>query len=458
MANNRLTAGNPTRVIMRFCLPLFGSVLFQQMYNIADSLVAGKILGEQALAAVGNSYEITLVYLAFAFGCNMGCSVVSATLFGEKKYRSLLSCIYTSLILTSAVCAVLMASGLLFGDGILGLIHTPENIFNDSLVYLRIYTMGLPFLFFYNLSCGVFSALGDSVRPFIFLAVSSVSNIFADILFLKAFGMGVEGVAWATFICQGLSCIAAVTAMIIRVSRTEKGGTDIDPDDGAVRAFSPSMLKKIIRVAVPSTLQQCFVSVGNIFIQGMINICGSSVIAGYSAAIKLNNLVITSYNTISTGVSSFTAQNYGAGKYDRIRPGYRGGILFTLIITVPVMILYLVFGQSLVGLFMDSPSAQSLESGYMFLKIAAPFYAVITLKIMADGVLRGMTRMKYFMISTFSDLILRVVFAYIFSSIFTMGYIGIWLAWPIGWVLSTVMSYVFYRVQTGKMLSEHKND
>ena len=212
--NRDLTEGKASTVLWQFCLPLFGSIIFQQLYNIADSFVAGRFVGEDALAAVGNSYEITLIFIAFAFGCSIGCSVVVSQLFGAKRYSELKSAVYTALLAGGALCAVLMAAGLLLCGDLLRLIHTPDNVLADSRVYLDIYIWGLPFVFYYNISTGIFSALGDSRTPFIFLACSSVSNIAVDILFVTAFEMGVAGVAWATFLCQGVSCVlAAVTVL-----------------------------------------------------------------------------------------------------------------------------------------------------------------------------------------------------------------------------------------------------
>ena len=172
--NKDLTVGKPEIVLWKFCLPLFGSIIFQQLYNIADSLIAGRYVGANALAAVGNSYEITLIYIAFAFGCNIGCSVVVSNLFGAKKYSDLKTAVCTTFISSGILCMILMALGFTFSSELLRLIDTPAKLFDDSLLYLNIYTGGLIFLFFYNITTGIFSALGDSKTPFIFLAFSSI--------------------------------------------------------------------------------------------------------------------------------------------------------------------------------------------------------------------------------------------------------------------------------------------
>ena len=433
--NRDLTVGKPSSVLWKFCLPLFGSIIFQQLYNIADSFVAGKFVSEEALAAVGNGYEITLIFIAFAFGCNMGCSVIVSQLFGAKRYKELKTAVYTTLIASGVLCAVLMAVGTAFCTDLLHLIRTPDNVLADSRLYLDIYILSLPFVFYYNVASGIFSALGDSRTPFIFLAASSTANIGMDIYFVTVFKMGVAGVAWATLICQGISCVLAIVVVFFRFRQI--------PTEGKVKLFSWELFKKITVVAVPSILQQSFISVGNIVIQSVINSFGSSVMAGYSAAIKLNNLVITSFTTLGNGISNFTGQNLGAGKLERIRAGFRAGLRLVWILCMPLVLLYLFGGSWLVRLFLNDAGGTAAETGVAFLRIVAPFYFVVSAKLVSDGVLRGAGMMGKFMAATFSDLILRVVLAFVFSIPF--GSTGIWFAWPVGWTVATALSIFFYR-------------
>ena len=434
--NKDLTVGKPQKVIFEFCLPLFLSIVFQQLYNIADSFVAGKFISEDALAAVGNSYEITLIFIAFAFGCNMGCSVLASRLFGAKEYTKLKSAINTSIVSTIATCVILMTIGLISMDGLLRLINTPSNILADSALYLDIYVYGLPFLFLYNLATGIFSALGDSKTPFIFLAFSSTANIFIDILFVTQLHMGVDGVAWATFICQGIS---AILALVVVFKRLKTIKVEEKP-----QFFVPSLFKQFLSVAVPSTMQQSFISVGNIILQSIINGFGSSVVAGYAAAVKLNNLVITSFTTIGNGISNYTAQNLGAQKLKRISDGWKAGVKMVEVVSIPFIILYVLLSNQLLTLFMDNPSLEALKTGREFLRIVAPFYVIVCIKMVSDGTLKGAGLMKYFMISTFTDLILRVVIAFLLSRT-ALQSTGIWLSWPIGWIIGTILSVIFYR-------------
>ncbi len=433
--NKDLTQGNPQTVLWRFCLPMFGSIIFQQLYNIADSLVAGKFIGENALAAIGNSYNVTLVFIAFAFGCNIGCSVIVSQFFGAKDYAKMKTAVYTTLISSTILCAILMLLGFLFCDTLLAQMRTQPEILSDSALYMDIYILGLPFLFFYNIATGIFSALGDSKTPFYFLAFSSISNIAVDILFVKWFHMGIAGIAWATFLCQGISCILSLILILKRLSQIKIAKK--------AALFSSALLKKLAVIAIPSILQQSFISVGNIFIQSVINSFGISVTAGYSAAVKLNNLVSTSFTTLGNGVSNFTAQNIGAGFPARVKNGLHAGLKLVWFICIPIVILYTCLGKYLLLLFMDSSSSEALLTGKQFLWILSPFYFVVSAKLVADGVLRGAGAMKPFMAATFTDLILRVVLAFLFSNWF--GAIGIWCAWPIGWTIATAMSFYFYK-------------
>ena len=431
--NKDLTVGNPQTVLWKFCMPLFGSIIFQQLYNIADSLVAGKFIGENALAAVGNSYEITLIFIAFAFGCNMGCSVVVSKLFGAKKYKEMKTAVYTACIFSGFVCILLMLLGIAGSTMLLSAIRTPEEVFADSKLYLDIYAWGLPFVFFYNIATGIFSALGDSKTPFFFLAASSLSNIAVDIWFVKAFHMGVAGVAWATFLCQGISCILAMVVVFRRLAKMKEKAP----------LFDLQILKQIVMIAIPSTLQQSFISIGNILIQSIINGFGAPVMAGYSAAVKLNNLVITSLTTLGNGISNYTAQNLGAGKPHRVKQGFGVGIRLVWMLSLPMFLLYFFGGSIVLKLFMDDPTELAMHTGILYLKILSPFYFVVSAKLVADGILRGAGMMKKFMIGTFTDLILRVLLAFCFSKT-ALGATGIWCAWPVGWCVAAILSIMFY--------------
>ena len=435
--NKDLTTGKPEKVLWQFCLPLFGSIIFQQLYNIADSFVAGKFISDNALAAVGNSYEITLIFIAFAFGCNIACSVLAALFFGAKQYKDLKTAVYTALISSCVICAALMLVGTLCCDSLLRLIKTPEEVFADSKLYLDIYIYGLPFVFLYNVATGIFSALGDSKTPFIFLACSSTSNIAVDLLVVTAFNLGVAGVAWATFIAQGASGILAFVLLLRRVRSFDTGHHFV--------LFAPEMLRRLTNYAVPSIAQQSFVSVGNVVIQYYINLCGATVIAGFSAANRVNQFALTCCMSFASGLSSYVAQNIGARKLDRIGPGLKWGAVYSLGLSVVFMAIYLPFANKIISLFVPAGSASGVidvARGYLFTVV--PFYLVVCTKFVCDSVLRGAGAMRPFMVTTFSDLIIRVVLSIALFYVVGNEH-GIWLSWPIGWFLGSGLSVFFYK-------------
>lgn len=428
-----MTVGKPSGVLWKFTIPMLVSVMFQQMYNIVDSIVAGNFVGVNALAAVGASYPITMIFMAVATGLNIGCSVVISLYFGAKEYKQMKSAVSTSLLTVLGISVLLTVLGLIFSRPLMVLLKTPGDIFGDSALYLNIYIGGLIFLFLYNICTGVFTALGDSRTPLYFLIASSLGNIVLDLVFVINFHMGVSGVAWATFLAQGLSSLLAFLTLRKRLKAVESP---------KYKLFSGSMLKKIMEISIPSILQQSFISVGNLFVQGLINSYGSAVVAGYSAGMKINTFAITSFTTLGNGLSSFTAQNMGAQKTERVAKGFRSGVVMVMSVAVPVFLLFFFGGRPIVQLFMSEGGEQAADVGVEFLKIVSPFYMIISLKLISDGILRGAGAMKAFMAATFSDLILRVVLAFVFSGIWQST--GIWLSWPVGWLIGTALSLGFY--------------
>lgn len=431
-----LTEGNVRKVVWTFTLPMFISVIFQQLYNIADSVIVGNFAqnGEDALAAVGASYPVTMIFMCIAIGCNTGCSVIISQLFGAGKLKELKTAVTTTLITSLVLSLVLTVTGVLFSKNMLLMLKTPENILNDAKIYLEIYIGGFAFVFFYNVVTGIFTALGDSKTPLYFLIGSSVGNVLMDWAFVYIWHWDVAGVAWATFICQGIASVLALLTLKKRIKTLE---TVEKPE-----IFSMDMLKRISVIAIPSILQQSFISVGNIFIQRLVNGYGSSVIAGYSAAIKVNTFVITCLSTLGTAVSNFTAQNIGAGKLKRVKQGLKEGWLMGLLIMIPGFLLCFFGGEFLIHLFLKEETEVALLTGVKFLKIVSPFFVFVAIKLAADGILRGAGAMKSFMVATFSDLILRVMLGYILSNPF--GTTGIWMSWPVGWVIGMMLSLVFY--------------
>lgn len=429
-----LTKDRVDKVLLKFTLPMFISVIFQQMYNMADSLIAGKFAGENALAAVGASYPITMILMSVALGTGIGTMVIISHFYGRRAFKRMKSAISTILISTIVISVVMSILALIFSTSLLKMLNTPNNIFLDSKEYLDIYIYGFLSLYLYNVITGIFTSMGDSQTPLYMLISSSMLNIFLDYIFVAKFNWGVSGVAYATLLAQTLSFIVSAIFLWYRLKK-------IKTDRFAY--FSIEELKNISVIAIPSILQQSFISIGNIFIQARVNSFGSSTVAGFAAANKLNTFVITSFTTIGNSVSSFSAQNIGAKKYERVKEGFKSALKIGLIIAFIFFIIFFIKGDFLMSLFLKETNQKTISVGHNFLKIVSPFYVVSALKLVADGVLRASKKMREFMVATFVDLFLRVILAFALSN--SLGYIGIWISWPIGWVIATILSFYYYK-------------
>lgn len=430
-----LTKEHLDKTLWRFLLPMMFSVAFQQIYNIADSMIAGRFAGEDALAAVGASYPITVIFMAFAVGMNLGASVIVSRLFGAGDRKGVKRAVTTAFASSLSLAVILTVYGYFFCRNMMEWIHTPQNIMQDGVLYLKIYVFGLIFLMLYNVCTGIFTALGDSRTPLWFLLGSSAGNIVLDLLFVAKLHWGVAGVAWATFIAQGISAVLALVTLLARLQKF--AGTERVP------LFDRKLFVQILAIAVPSILQQSVLSVGNLFVQDIVNRYGSAVVAGYSGAIKLNTFAINIFMTLGSCLSSYTAQNIGAGKQERIPMGFRTGLKLSELTALPFVVLYFGLGQQMMGLFLNAESSAAIHAGVMFLRIVSPWYFMIVVKLMTDGIIRGSGAMIYFVIATIPDLILRIGFALMLSPRF--GSTGIWMAWPFGWIAATVLTIIFYR-------------
>lgn len=432
-----LTVGTPSKKLFWFSLPLLASVAFQQLYQMADSIIAGRYAGELALAAVGASFPVTQLFVAVATGINIGASVLVSQLFGAKRFLRMKSAISTALLTTVTLALLLTLVGALATPAIMGALQTPADVFADGALYLRIYVFGLLFLFVYNVCTGIFNAMGDSRTPLVLLIISSVTNVALDIVFVAGLHWGVAGVAWATFIAQGGAGLLAILLLLRRVRSFDTGGHFL--------LFSFEMLRRLINFGLPSIAQQSFVSVGNVIIQYLVNSCGAAVIGGYSAAIKLGSFALTCCMSFASGLSSFVAQNIGARKLERVHDGLKAGAKYSIGLGVVFTALFLPLARPLVGLFVPAGStAGVIEVGQQYLFVVVPFYAIVCVKFVCDSVLRGAGAMRPFMITTFADLIIRVVLSLVLFRIIGSE-IGIWLSWPVGWVLGAGLSFYFYR-------------
>lgn len=428
----------PGRTLFFFALPMILGNLFQQFYNMADSVIVGRFVGEDALAAVGASYALTTVFVMLAIGGGTGSSVITSQYLGAGKYKKMKTSVSTALIAFLALSIFLAVFGLVFSGGILHALKTPANIQEPAKLYLKIYFCGLPFLFMYNILAAMFNAMGDSRTPLYLLLFSSVLNVVLDIVFVTQFAMGVAGVAVATVLAQGISAVISFFVLLARLREYQEAGSG---SPGAL--FDGGMLAKMIKVAIPTMLQQSIVSVGMLLVQSVVNGFGSSVLAGYTAGTRIESICIVPMIAMGNAVSTFTAQNMGAGKPDRVKRGYRVayGIVFAFAVLICAVLL--LFKRQIIGVFMDG-EANSLaySTGVSYLSFIAFFFVFIGLKATTDGVLRGSGDVVVFTAANLVNLTIRVAVANLCAPV--LGVAAVWYAVPMGWTANYIISFCRY--------------
>ncbi|HHV39316.1 MAG TPA: MATE family efflux transporter [Tepidimicrobium sp.] len=435
---------HPGRSLLLFAIPMIIGNLFQQFYNMVDSIIVGKFVGEEALAAVGASYSLTTIFIMVAIGGGIGSSVITSQYLGALRYKKMKTSIYTALISFFTLSIFLFIFGMLAKDRLLILLNTPSNIFEDAALYLKIYFMGLPFLFMYNILSSVFNALGKSKIPLYLLIFSSVLNIILDLFMVINLKMGVAGVAIATVIAQGISAIISFWILMKTMDNYDTGTEHIIK-------FDKSMLKKMIVISVPSILQQSIVSIGMVMVQSVVNSFGSSVLAGYSAGMRIESICIVPMIATGNAISTFTAQNLGAGQYERVREGYLAGYKIIISFSIVIALIVALFYRPIISIFLDVKSgSQAYDVGVSYLRFIGYFFVFIGFKSITDGLLRGAGDMFLFTISNLVNLSIRVFVAYRFAPIW--GIRAVWYAIPMGWAANYIISFLYYR--TGRWLGK----
>lgn len=449
---NNLTEGKPLKLLFFFAVPMVVGNLFQQLYNMVDSMVVGRFVGEDALAAVGSSFPVVFLSVAVAAGLSMGCTVVISQFFGAGKIREMKVTVSTALISLGVIGLIIMGIGELTSFPLLKLLGTDPDIMTDSLAYLRIYFGGAVFLFLYNSLNGIYNALGDSQTPLKFLMVSALTNIVLDLLFVIKFHMEVAGVAWATLIAQGLCAFISFFVLVRRLRRMEDGPGVREKE---FSYFDLDAARRIAKVGVPSMLQQSIVSVSMMMMQGLVNSYGKVFVAGYTAATKIDTLAMLPNMNFSNAMSSYTAQNIGAGKVDRVKQGYRSCMFMVFIFSVIITLLIYLFGPQLLGLFLEQGAEGSAMSyGLKYMKTVSVFYLLMGALFVGNGLLRGAGDMGAFMLSSIVNLFSRVAIAYLLAHY--IGASAIWWSIPTGWAIGFIFSHM--RVKSGKWMSKRLVD
>lgn len=460
MKKYSMLTDSPGKSLFFFALPMILGNLFQQFYSAVDSIIVGQYVGEDALAAVGASYSLTTVFIMIAIGGGIGASVIISQYLGAGLFRKMKTSVYTALISFLAVSLILGSAGLLLSRNILTALNTPENILSDALLYLDIYFVGLPFLFMYNILSSVFNALGNSKTPLYLLIFSSLFNIVMDLAFVRGLGLGIGGAAAATVLAQGISAVVSFCLLLraLKEYRTEGEEAGKDTEEKSREAwaaeqkteerrgrnlFDVQMLGNMIKVAIPSMLQQSIVSIGMLLVQSVVNGYGSSVLAGYTAGTRIESICIVPMIASGNAVSTFTAQNLGAGHPERVKKGYLAAVRMAAVFAVMICLILTFFHGSIINAFLEEGSEPiAFETGNAYLTFIAFFFICIGVKAITDGVLRGAGDVVVFTLANLINLGIRVTVAFALSPVW--GVQAVWFAIPMGWTTNFVISFVRY--------------
>ena len=440
-----LTAEHPKKTLWRFLLPMFISVMFQQLYNIADSSIAGRFAGEDALAAVGASYPITVIFMAFAVGSNLGASVVVSRLFGARDIGKMKSAVYTAFIACGAMSLVLTGLGYVFCGAMMEAIHTPANIFGDGELYLKIYVLGLTFLFLYNVCTGIFTALGDSRTPLYFLILSSFLNIVLDLFLIVVVKLGTAGAAYATIIAQGVSALLCFIYMFRKFDILKTSREDYYLDGYGV--FN------MLSIGIPMALNYSITAIGTMILQGAVNIFGSSVVAAFTAASKVENLSTQTMPTLGTAIATYCGQNLGAGKYKRIYEGMRKGFFICIFISLAASAICVFGGRFIVSWFVSNPSEEIFDYAMQYLNTISFFMLPLAWIFLYRNALQGLNRGLVPMLSGVVEMVCRIIVIAVTLNPF--GYWAVRLASPITWLFTGILLIVTYFIWEKQSRKKH---
>ena len=430
-----MTEGVIWKEILLFSIPLLLGNLFQQLYNAVDSVVVGNYIGAQALAAVGSSAPVINLLVSFFMGLAVGAGVIISRYFGARKKEELHIAVHTSLALTFAAGLVMTLIGVLISPYVLQWVGTPSDVMESSVLYLRIYFLGILSVMVYNMGSGILQAVGDSRNPLYFLIVSSVTNIILDMLFVIVFHMGIAGVGWATLIAQTIS---AVLTMLLLMRTKEEYQVKLKH----IR-FHKHMLYEIVRLGLPSGLQNAIVSFSNVIVQSNINAFGSLAMAGCGSYTKIDGFAILPVMSYSMALTTFTGQNMGAKKYDRVKQGAKTGILMSVITIVCISALLLMLGPNVLAIFSSDPTV--INYGLYMMHVLAPGYIFLAISHAFNGIIRGAgitTVPMIVMVTCWCGL--RMV--WILTSVPLFHDIGVvFMGWPLTWIASALWLFLYYR-------------
>lgn len=432
-----LTKGPITKSMLLFAGPMILGNLLQQLYNIADTLIVGQFLGPGPLAAVGSSFTLMTFLTSIILGLCMGSGVVFSMLFGAGETDRLKNSLFISFALIGAAAIVIEILSLALLSPLLTVLQVPADIRAETGVYLQVIFLGIFFTFIYNYFACVLRAIGNSAVPLIFLSISSVLNIVLDLAFIIVFKMGVAGTAWATIIAQGVSAGSIMVYCLLRVPQ-------IRPQKQHLH-FERTAAWNIARYSFLTCIQQSVMNFGILMIQGLVNSFGVSVMAAFAAAVKIDSFAYMPVQDFGNAFSTFIAQNYGAGKQERIRGGIRSAVFCALAFCAVVSLIVCLFARPLMLIFVKPEETQIIAIGMQYLRIEGACYAGIGCLFLLYGLFRGIGRPAVSIVLTVVSLGTRVALAYLLAPIPAFGLPAIWWAIPIGWFLADFTGLLLYR-------------
>ncbi len=442
-----LTVGKVGKLIMQFAMPMVFGNMFQQLYNVVDSIIIGYYIGKEALAAVGASFPITFLVIAMVIGLSTGFTIIISQYFGSKNIEQVKTTIDTTYVILFFASIIISVVGILFSEPVFRFTQLPEDVIPQASDYIDIYFAGTIFFFGFNGTASILRGMGDSKTPFYFLILSSLSNILLDLLFVVRFGCGIEGAAWATVLSQGIAFFSGVIYLNIRHPIVNV----------SIRkyVFDRDIFRSCLRIGLPSGLQQSVVAAGLIALFGIVNQFGTDTIAAYSVAIRIDSFASLMAMNLAAALAAFVGQNIGAEKPERVKAGLKFTLLITSAVSICLTILVYFFGPDLMALF--TPDKVVIELGNEYLVIVSSFYIVLSTLFVVNAVMYGAGDTLAPMFITFVALWgVRVPASYFLAE--RIGSVGIWWAVPLGWGMGMILAYLYYLSEKwkGKSVVKHE--
>ena len=437
MNQSSLTTGNITKSLLRFAFPMMVGNLLQQLYNIVDTLIVGQFLGKEALAAVGSSYSLMTFLTSILLGLCMGSGVCFSICFGKREYDRMKSGIFMSFVMIGGAALLLSAAVFAGMDLILKALQVPGDVYGLMRDYLWVIFWGIAATFLYNFFASLLRAVGNSVVPLLFLGIAALSNIGLDLLFIICFHRGVRGAAEATVLSQYGAGVGIMVYTMIQFPQLRLKRENLK--------WQPEILNEIFQLSFLTCIQQSVMNFGILMIQGLVNSFGAVVMAAFSVAVKIDTFAYMPVQDFGNAFSTFVAQNYGAGKTERIREGIRSAVKTAFLFGAAVSALVFVFARQLMLIFVNPRETEIIREGVEYLRIEGSFYYLIGFLFLCYGYYRAVKRPGMSLVLTVISLGTRVALAYILSAVPWIGVTGIWASVPIGWLLADLAGYLYYR-------------